>query len=82
MPQMIVRNIPKQVHTRLKKMAANNGINAEEQVRRLITEAVCRKKSRNAGEVLAEIRRRYPLKPGDELEIPKLRGRIEPVDLS
>lgn len=82
MPQMIVRNIPKEVHQRLKELAARNGINAEEQARRLLAEGVRAKKPRNAGEVLAEIRRRYPLKAGDELEIPKLRGRIEPVDFS
>ena len=82
MPQMIVRNIPKEVHRRLKELAARNGINAEEQARRLLADGVRAKKPRNAGEVLAEIRRRYPLEPGDELEIPKLRGRIKPVDFS
>lgn len=82
MPQMIVRNIPIEVHRRLKELAAKNGINAEEQARRLLAEGVRAEKPRKAGEVLAEIRRRHPLEPGDELEIPKLRGRIKPVDFS
>ena len=81
MPQMVVRDIPMGVHRQLKELAARNGVNAEEQVRRLIADAVCGTKSRNAGEVLADIRRRYPLGFEDG-EIPELRGRIEPVDFS
>lgn len=81
MPQMIVRNIPTEVHRRLKELAARNGINAEEQVRRLLTESVCGAEAQTFGEALdalrAEISERF-----EEGEIRELRGRIEQVDFS
>ncbi len=82
MPQMVVRDIPSEVHRRLKELAARNGVNAEEQVRRLIAAAVRGEKPRKAGEVLAEIRRRHPGGYFKEGEFKELRSPIKPVDLS
>lgn len=81
MPQMIVRKIPKEVHKRLKELAARNGINAEEQARRLIAAGVNGQEAPTAGQVLESLRREFTARI-KEGEIRELRGRIEQVDFS
>jgi plasmid stability protein len=81
MPQMIVRKIPTEVHRRLKELAAKNGINAEEQARRLIAAGVNGQDAPTAGQVLEALRREFTERI-EEGEIRELRGRIEQVDFS
>lgn len=74
MPEMIIRDIPEDQFRRLEELAARHGISVEDYLRGLIIDYVRDHGRRNAGEVLEEIRRRYPDVGLEEGEIKELRS--------
>lgn len=83
MPQMVVRNIDKEVQQGLRKLAERNGVSVEEQVRRILAAAVAGGGERpSAGQVLRALRERFPEARLEEGEIVELRSPIRPVDFS
>ncbi len=72
MKQLLVRNLETNVIDRLKKLAAENGVSAEEQHRRLLTEAF--DTAAAVKEPLADYLLKHPVLP--QVEIPIERSRV------
>lgn len=82
MPQMVVRNIEKDVQQGLRELAERNGVSVEEQVRRILAAAVAGGDERpTAGQVLRALRARYP-DGFEDGEIVELRSPVRVVDFS
>ena len=77
MPTIMVRNLPEEVHRRIRLYAAEHGVSVEAAVRRLLDEAT--RPPERLGDVVAAFARArqadFPETPGD-------RTAIEPADSS
>jgi plasmid stability protein len=67
MKQLLVRNLEDDVVIKLKRLAARNGLSAEEQHRRLLTDVLNRAQS--VREPLASYLVNHPLSPDTELPL-------------
>ena len=77
MPTMTVRNLPKDVHRRIRLYAAEHGLSAEAAARRLLDEAT-RPTERLGDVVTAFARARH----ADFPDVPRNPAPIEPADFS
>ena len=77
MPTMTVRNLPEEVHRRIRLYAAEHGLSAEAAVRRLLDEAT--RPSERLGDVVVAFARS---RRADFPETPRNRTPIEPADFS
>ena len=77
MPTMTVRNLPEEVHRRIRLYAAEHGLSAEAAVRRLLDEAT--RPSKRLGDVVVAFARSGR---ADFPESPRDRNSIEPADFS
>jgi antitoxin FitA len=77
MPTMTVRNLPEDVHRRIRLYAAEHGLSAEAAVRRLLDEAT--RPPERLGDVVAAFAR---ARRADFPDTPRDRTAIEPADFS
>jgi len=76
MPRLSIRKLDKTVYKRLKARAAKHGISMEEEVRRIINQAVA------APEKISSVFQKYfGSKNGIDLELASERKPHEPIDL-
>ena len=77
MPTMTVRNLPEDVHRRIRLYAAEHGLSAEAAARKLLDEAT--RPAERLGDVVVAFAR---ARKADFPEIPRDQTPIEPVDFS
>ena len=77
MPSMTVRNLPEDLHRRIRLYAAEHGLSAEAAVRRLLDEAT--RPAERLGDVVAAYARG---RAADFPEIPRDRMPVSPADFS
>lgn len=77
MPTMTVRNLPEDVHRRIRLYAAEHGLSAEAAARRLLDEAT--RPTERLGDVVAAFAR---ARHADFPDVPRNPAPIEPADFS
>lgn len=77
MPTMTVRNLPEDVHRRIRLYAAEHGLSAEAAVRRLLDEAT--RPAERLGDIVTAFARE---RGADFPDVPRDRTPIEPADFS
>jgi len=77
MPTMTVRNLPEDVHRRIRLYAAEHGLSAEAAARRILDEAT--RPAERLGDVVAAFAR---ARQADFPETPRDHASIEPADFS
>jgi antitoxin FitA len=77
MPSMTVRNLPEDLHRRIRLYAAEHGLSAEAAVRRLLDEAT--RPAQRLGDVVAAYARARAV---DFPETPRDRTPVSPADFS
>ena len=77
MPSMTLRNLPEDVHRRIRVYAAERGLNTEAAVRRLLDEAT--QPAERLGDIVTAFARELS---ADFPDAPRDRAPIEPADFS
>ena len=77
MPSMTVRNLPEDLHRRIRQYAAEHGLSAEAAVRRLLDEAT--RPAERLGDIVAAYAR---TRAADFPDTPRDRTPVSPADFS
>ena len=77
MPSMTVRNLPEDLHRRIRIYAAEHGLSAEASVRRLLDEAT--RPAERLGDIVADYAR---VRAADFPDTPRDRTPVSPADFS